>query len=99
MPIEDSYIAATAVRYSLTIVTGNERYGNCLNRFFKSALKAVFYFGALNSVWRDPAPQPASLQSIQRPVSEPNGRALRTSAGRQRGPPNSRWDPSGGYGC
>jgi toxin FitB len=26
MPIEDSYIAATAVRYGLTIVTGNERH-------------------------------------------------------------------------
>lgn len=25
MPIEDSYIAATAIRYNLTIVTGNER--------------------------------------------------------------------------
>lgn len=26
MPLEDSYIAATARRYGLTIVTGNERY-------------------------------------------------------------------------
>ena len=26
MPIEDSYIAATARRYNLTIVTGNEKY-------------------------------------------------------------------------
>jgi predicted nucleic acid-binding protein len=25
MPIEDSYIAATAVRHNLTIVTGNDR--------------------------------------------------------------------------
>jgi predicted nucleic acid-binding protein len=25
MPLEDSYIAATATRYGLTIVTGNER--------------------------------------------------------------------------
>jgi predicted nucleic acid-binding protein len=26
MPIEDSYIAATALRYGLTIVTGNDRH-------------------------------------------------------------------------
>jgi len=26
MPIEDSYIAATAVRHGLTIVTGNDRH-------------------------------------------------------------------------
>ena len=26
MPIEDSYIAATALRYGLTVVTGNERH-------------------------------------------------------------------------
>ena len=25
MPIEDSYIAATAIRHGLTVVTGNER--------------------------------------------------------------------------